>query len=59
MGTMSLKALPVYSSKWCTVLQTDSYKVYLVLEIDILLHEQQPKDLQTIAVDFDAEVLTL
>ena len=26
MGTMSLKVLPVYSSKWCIVLQTDSYK---------------------------------
>ena len=25
MGTMSLKVLPVYSSKWCIVLQTDSY----------------------------------
>ena len=24
-GTMSLKALPVFSSKWCIVLQTDSY----------------------------------
>ena len=25
MGTRSLKALPIYSSMWCTVLQTDSY----------------------------------
>jgi hypothetical protein len=27
MGTMSLKALPIYSSKWCIVLQTDSYNL--------------------------------
>ena len=25
MRTTSLKALPIYSSKWCVVLQTDSY----------------------------------
>ena len=31
MGTKSLKALPVYSNKWCIVLQTDSYLLLLLL----------------------------
>ena len=33
MGTMSLKAIPIYSSKWCIVLQTDFYN----LEIQCLI----------------------
>ena len=30
MRTMSLKVLPIYSSKWCIVLQTDSYNSWTI-----------------------------
>ena len=40
MGTRSLKALPVHSSKRCIVLQTDSYNCYILLKYYFLLYKQ-------------------
>ena len=36
MKTRSLKAFPIYSSKWCIVLQTDSYKLQNITATNFL-----------------------
>ena len=48
MGTRSLKALPVYSSKWCIVLQTDSYnslKTCLKIYYFPVIHSEKKTDI--------------